>query len=104
MTEPQGVISGYIPDIIIWDPLSQFRTLAHIIQPCLAENCKSILNNKEWQNRQTSNAMPRIIHAINGIVVLISRICVCNFGHWFVSHDEQILQQLPYIRVPYINP
>ena len=88
MTEPQGVISGYIPDIIIWDPLSQFRTLADIIQPCLAENCKSILNNKEWQNGQTSNAMSRIIHAINRIVLLISKIYMCNFGYRFVSHDE----------------
>ena len=45
--QPQGVVSSYIPDITIWDPLSQFPTLAHIFQLCLNENCKLILNKKE---------------------------------------------------------
>lgn len=93
--QPQGVISDYIPDIIIWDPLSQFPTLVHTFQPCLAENCKLILNRKEWQKGQTSNAMPRIIHAINRIVLLVSRVYVCHSGHRFISHDERILERLP---------
>lgn len=91
----EEVILDYIQDIILWDPIVQFPTFSRVIQHCLTENCEMILERGEWQRGQNSRSMPRVIHAIDGIVLLISRAYVCNSGHRYISHDERILQRLP---------
>ena len=40
-------------------------------------------------------SMPRVIHGVDGIVLLVSRVYVCNSGHRCISHDERILLAFP---------
>ena len=87
------VSCNFIPDIILWDPLAQFPTLYFHISKCLADNCEYVMEKKEWQNGQNTNSLPRLIHGIDGVVLLVSRIYVCGSGHRFLSHDERILSR-----------
>ncbi|CAB3984751.1 Hypothetical predicted protein [Paramuricea clavata] len=89
------VIYNFIPDIIIWDPLIQYPTLCDVIKKCLAENCEHIMERKEWQNGRNTNAMPRLVHGIDGVVLLVSRVYLCSSGHRYLSHDERLLGRLP---------
>ena len=76
-------------------PLVQFPTLYHQISKCLDDNCEHVMERKEWQNGQNTNSLPRLIHGIDGIVLLASRMYVCGLGHRFLSHDERILSRFP---------
>ena len=87
------VTCNFIPNIILWDPLVQFPALCHQISKCLDDNCEHVMERKEWQNGQNTNSLPRLIHGIDGIVLLASRMYVCSLGHRFLSHDERILSR-----------
>ena len=89
------VTCNFIPNIILWDPLVQFPTLCHQMSKCLDDSCEHVMERKEWQNGQNTNSLPRLIHGIDGIVLLASRMYVCSSGHRFLSHDERILSRFP---------
>lgn len=84
---------NFVPDVILWDPMVQFPQ-SPALQICPSD-CGRPLERKEWQNRQQSGSRPRIIHDIDGIVLLVSRTYMCASGHRFLSHDPQILEQFP---------
>ena len=62
---------------------------------CLDDSCEHVMQRKEWQNGQNTNSLPRLIHGIDGIVLLASRMYVCSSGHRFLSHDERIPSRFP---------
>ena len=94
--EQRAKISGNVfPNIIFWDPLVQFPQLATSINKCVADNCEEVMTRREWQDGRNKASMPRVIHGIDGIVLLVSRIYVCNSGHRCISHDERILLAFP---------
>ena len=49
----------------------------------------------DWQNGRNDDTMPRVIHGVDGIVLLVSRMYVCKFGHRCISHDKRILSAFP---------
>jgi hypothetical protein len=53
-----------------------------------------VVPSKEWQNKQQSGMQPRLLHDVDGIVLLISRTYICATGHRFLSHDPQVLDCL----------
>ena len=89
------IVDNFMPDIIVWDPLVQFPTLSDSLNKCLAEKCENVMERREWQNGRNPVSMPRIIHEINGVVLLVSRMYVCSSGHRYLSHNERILVALP---------
>ena len=51
----------------------------------------------------TVRKQPRILHDVDGIVLLISRPYICAAGHWFLGHDPQILDQFVYVsQIPFV--
>ena len=95
ITTSEAITHNFIPNIILWDPIVQFPALSNAFQHCLVEDCKHVLEGREWQNGRNQVLMPRVIHAIDGIVLLVSRNYVCKSGHRYLSHDERILDRLP---------
>ena len=77
--------NDFIPDIILWDPIVQFGDLAAVLTKC--PDCAQSLERKEWQNKQQSGMQPRLLHDVDGIVLLVSRTYICATGHRFLSHD-----------------
>ncbi len=47
---------------------------------------------KGWNDGHTPHCMPRTIHDVNDIVLLVSTIYVCEDGHRTLAHDARVLR------------
>ena len=77
-----------LPLLLIWHPA---LTYTHIFDnqslECPHETCnkKSVL--KGWNDGHAVHRMPRTIHDVNDVVLLVSAIYACEDGHRILAHD-----------------
>ena len=56
-----------------------------------------------WNDGSTASRYPRILHAEDDIVLLVSSVYICPQGHRTLGHDSTILKQLPsYTEIPFV--
>lgn len=90
-----------LPYVLLWDPLRQLNVFTQR-QTCLDENCRSILQFHSWRIGTSEGNKPRIIHASENTVLLVSAVYSCENGHIILGSDARIIKIIPSQFVPFI--
>ena len=89
-----------IPDIIIWDPLTQLQM---DLECPSCDEPRTLLRAVRWKDGQTYYDQPRILFCIQRQVILASRVYRCFNDHQVLAHDAGILQLVANnIEIPFV--
>lgn len=77
-----------LPHVILWNPIQQFPNL---YVSCLHGYCSRFpLSLKCWRIGQTNSLQPRVLHATDYTILLVSAVYKCPVGHESSSTDPRI--------------
>ena len=88
----------FLPEMIIWDPISQFLEIFNDLQSqmlCSEDKCGKEAKFFKWQDESTEWYHPRCIYGMHGIVLLVCKIYRCSNGHTMTSCDPHFLDYFP---------
>ena len=92
-----------LPDIILWDPMSQLQMEFHCPHCFEDKSIKSPLTcSSEWTRAQTNSMYPRSIWDMNWFFIIVGKIYTCSNHHRIISYHAGILQQAPEFEVPFV--
>lgn len=87
------------PAVILWNPLLSHHFTVEINCP----DCGSSCGMKHWNDGSCESQQPRLLHAFDNIVVLVSAVYECMHGHLIFAHDARILDSLPSeVEIPFV--
>ena len=69
---------------------------------CPIDDCTSHTNLYRWNTGRSDGYVPRLIHDVPNIVVLVPAIYVCGNGHEVLATDPRILSLFPEEYIPFI--
>ena len=89
-----------LPSIILWNPLLSYQKFFQVTCP----ECGSVsIRVKYWNDGSCPSRQPRMLHALDNIVLLVSSVYICNRDHKFISHDARVLALFPpKIDIPFL--
>jgi hypothetical protein len=85
-----NIINDVIPSVILWNPLSHTNNFGQLTYP----NCHSALKHWKWKDGSKDRDNPRNLFCIQGRVLLVLSVYLCERNHQIVSHDPQILKEV----------
>ena len=94
-----------LPNILIWDPLNEYKYLNSIYCPlCKEDKDGNVTLNasSEWETGQNSRCMPQRLWDVSWYTVLVGHIYKCSNGHMVSSYHTGILNQLCLVNIPFI--
>ncbi len=84
-----------LPLLLLWHPVLTFRHIfAHQGLQCPYASCESVAELKGWNDGHTPHCMPRTLHDVKAVVLLVSAIYVCENGHKTLAHDTRVLEMI----------
>jgi len=86
-----------LPAIIIWNP---YVTCPNFT-PVKCEQCGNFMHESDWNDGSSAKKLPRTIHGINDIILLVSAVYSCEKGHKILAHDKSILEKIPNSLIPF---
>lgn len=97
----------YLPTVLLWHPL---KLLGELLQPptlhvdddaerslekCRYEKCNSLMKLYGWNTGVNDGHMPRCIHDISNVVLLVPATYMCELGHEIISTSPLMLAMFP---------
>lgn len=104
-TSSDDLMLNLCPSLLIWSPIEQLHSSMKakpMCPTCTNAMKDSFLSPSGWLDGSTDKAQPRKVHDSHGIMLLVSRIYKCSFGHEVYGHDPCILEKLPSELVPFL--
>lgn len=104
--EGKSTDSGFLPDIIFWDPLVD-KSIELICPHCLEDTGKRALlkDSNEWaiSKLDSTGPKPRTIWSVGWLCCIVGKIYKCTEkSHSIISYHAGILHQLPFWNIPFI--
>ena len=86
-----------LPTVLLWHPLQllQQLLLSNAWEACPIDNCGSKMTLSRWNTGRIDGHLPRLIHDINNVVVLVPAIYKCGNGHEVLATDPRIFLLFP---------
>ena len=84
---------------MLWDPLSQYKTLFinKLICPLCSDNkdlSNALFRSGEWYNGRLARLNPRVIFDIHTCILLVSAVYKCSKGHEITACHPDVLHVL----------
>ena len=95
----------FLPEVIVWDPISQFPALLvnSQLRLCIEPKCNQEMKFVAWQDGSSQRYNPRCVNGVRGCVVLVCKINGCKYGHSITSCDPHLLKYFqPREKIPFI--
>ena len=81
-----------LPEVILWEPASQYPCIFPSGIACPFSECNEVLNMHHWNVGQNECSQPRLVHSASKPILLVSGVYRCKNGHQILSHDPRLLQ------------
>ena len=81
-----------LPEVILWEPASQYPCVFPSGIACPFSECNKVLNMHHWNIGQNECSQPRLVHSASKPILLVSGVYRCKNGHQILSHDPRLLQ------------
>lgn len=75
----------FLPHVMLWDP---YVTMSLPLQ-CI--ECTQPITRNAWKVGQSGGLIPRVIHDIHSVVILVSRQYKCSNSHSVLTTDPRVL-------------
>jgi len=83
------------PLILLWNPnITHPSMVRQRLERCMV--CGTPYTMGYWNDGSSSTRQPRVIHAVDNIVYLVSAVYICERKHKLLAHDEAILDCFPF--------
>jgi len=94
VTEP---LLYLMPPVLMWSPIEQYSDLFPNGVKCpKCGNDDGTLSSTGWKDgSQGTSSEPRVIHDVNGIMLLVGRVYWCINNHTVAAHTPGIIKQFP---------
>lgn len=100
MLQSSDSLPTIFPYIVIWNPLMKFPE--DLPDVCMQDGCTWKILMKHWRMGQSHGMEPRLLHCVENIVVLISPMYQCEYGHSLSATDPQLLAKLSPAYIPFV--
>ena len=90
-----------LPHILCWNPLMQLPLLSQSLNQCPVDNCSEILKFHSWVDGSNKGLLPRLLHDMHHIVLLVGATYKCCKGHYIHSTDPRILKKIDQVYLPF---
>ena len=86
-----------LPHVLFWHPLLQLQRLLGNKFECPHAQCLAnlTLGEHHWNIGKNAGQCPRIIHDVDHMVLLVSAVYECPYGHTTLGTDPRILTSIP---------
>lgn len=82
------------PLILIWNPnITHPAVVRERLSQCIV--CRTPYSMGHYNDGSSSSRQPRMIHAVDNIVFLVSAVYICENNHRLLAHDAAILNCFP---------
>ena len=86
-----------LPPVLVWDPY-----VSGLVRSKKCVVCHENIERQGWKIGQSPAFEPRVLHAIDSVVVLVSSVYVCSNRHTYVTTDPRVLKLISPECIPFI--